>query len=250
LTAAFGAAYLGWRLYERGSRLETDKDGGESLSVPAILGLLALLTGFTFSLVIDRFETRRQLVLEHANAIGTAYLRVQLLPEPHRTRLSRLITEYTDNAIALASASPGHTAPLLARDDDILTKLWAATASGYDRVQDRPYSNVFVSAINSLIDNDGARRAAREARVPTEVFVVLLIYLVCAAGVLGYTTKSRSGRVAGAFLIVLFTLSLLLILDIDRPTTGTIRESQRPMEDLRATLNNQPPAVFDRWRGQ
>jgi len=52
------------------------------------------------------------------------------------------------------------------------------------------------------------------------------------------------------FLIVLFTLSLLLVLDIDRPTTGTIRESQRPMEDLRASLRNQPPAVFDRWRGQ
>ena len=56
-----------------------------------ILGLLALLTGFTFSIAIGRFETRRELVLEHANAVGTAYLRVQLLPEPHLARMSGLI---------------------------------------------------------------------------------------------------------------------------------------------------------------
>jgi hypothetical protein len=250
LIATLGAAYLGWRMYERGPRPEDDKDGGEGYSVSAILGLLALLTGFTYSLAIDRFETRRQLVLEHANAIGTAYLRVQLLPEPHRARLSGLIGEYTDNAIALASAPPGKTAQLLAKDDDIMTRLWAATAAAYDRVEDKPFSTVFVASINSLVDNDGARRAARQARVPTEVFAVLLIYLVGAACVLGYMLKSRPGRLAGAFLIVLFTLSLLLILDIDRPTTGIMQESQRPMEDLRASLKNQPPAVFNRWRGQ
>ncbi|HWU56440.1 MAG TPA: hypothetical protein VN175_13115 [Rhizomicrobium sp.] len=260
LVIMFCGAHLGRRFYdseerpktdkEGGPRSESDKDGGENYSVSAILGLLALLTGFTFSLAIDRFETRRELVLEHANAIGTAYLRVQLLPEPHRTRLSGLIVEYTDNIVALANAPPDKTAPLLAKDDDIVTQLWAATAAGYDSVQDKPFSGVFMAAINSLIDNDGARRAARVARIPTEVFVVLLIYLFGAATVLGYMLKSHAGRIAGIFLIILFTLSLLLILDIDRPTTGTIRESQRPMEDLRASLKNQPPAVFDRWRGK
>jgi hypothetical protein len=250
LIAMFGAAYLGRRVYEHTPQPQDDKDGGESYSVSAILGLLALLTGFTFSLAIDRFETRRELVREHANAVGTAYLRVQLLPEPHRTRLSGLIMEYADNAVALASAPPDKTAPLLAKDDDLLTRLWAATVAGYDRVQDKPFSGTWVSSINSLIDSDGARRAARGAHVPTEVFLVLLIYLVGAASILGYMLKSGPGRIGGLFLILLFTLSLLLILDIDRPTTGTIRESQRPMEDLRASLKHQPPAVFDRWRGQ
>ena len=250
LVAMFSAASIGRLMYDHGSWPRSDKDGGESYSVSAILGLLALLTGFTFSLAINRFETRRELVLEHANAIGTAYLRVQLLPEPHRTRLSGLIMEYTDNTVALASAPPDKTAPLLAKDDDILTRLWAATAAGYDRVQDKPFSAVLVSAINSLIDSDGARRAARVAHIPTEVIVVLLIYLICAATILGYLLKSHPGRIAGIFLILLFTLSLLLVLDIDRPTTGTIRESQRPMQDLRTSLKNQPPAVFDRWRGQ
>jgi len=122
--------------------------------------------------------------------VGTAYLRVQLLPEPHRARLSGLIVEYTDNAVALASAPPDKTAPLLAKDDDIITRMWAATAAGYDSVQERPYAGTFVSAINTLIDNDGARRAARTARLPTEIFLVLLVYLLGAAGILGYLLKS------------------------------------------------------------
>ena len=82
LAAMIGAAFPGWRICVRGARQDGSGDGGEGYGVSAILGLLALLTGFTFSLAIERFETRRELVLQHANAIGTAYLRVQLLPEP------------------------------------------------------------------------------------------------------------------------------------------------------------------------
>ena len=219
-------------------------DDGEGYSVTAILGLLALLTGFTFSLAIDRFETRRQLVLEHANAIGTAYLRIQLLPEPHRNQLSGLINEYTGNAIALAHATPGNTDALLAQDDAILTRLWAATKAGYQSIENLPFSGVFVSSVNTLVDMDGARRAARSARVPVEVFAVLLIYLIGTACVLGYVLRSRRGLLTAAFLLVLLTMSQLLILDIDRPTTGTIRESQKPMEDLQVSLKHQPPAVF------
>jgi hypothetical protein len=250
LVALMVAAGLGRVLRPRAHHKDggSKDEDGEGYSVSAILGLLALLTGFTFSLAIDRFETRRQLVLEHANAIGTAYLRIQLLPEPHRARLSGLIVEYTDNAISLASAPPGNAPPLLAQDDDILTRLWAATAAGYDAIQHFPFAGTFVASVNSLIDMDGARRAARAAHVPTEVFAVLLIYLVGTAGVLGYVLRSRRGLFAAAFLLVLLTMSQLLILDIDRPTTGSIQESQKPMADLRESLKHQPPAIFDRWR--
>ena len=89
LTSLVAAALLGRRIQP--PHKEGGKDeNGENYSFSASLGLLALLTGFTFSLAIQRFEDRRHLVLEHANAIGTAYLRIQLLPEPHRARLSGL----------------------------------------------------------------------------------------------------------------------------------------------------------------
>jgi hypothetical protein len=69
------------------------------------------------------------------------------------------------------------------------------------------------------------------------------------AGVLGYVLKGTRGRLAGLFLLALLTLSLLLILDIDRPTLGGIAESQRPMEQLRTSLT-QPPSVYDKWKLQ
>jgi hypothetical protein len=249
LAALIAAARLGrlLRQHESGRHSE-EENRSEGYSVTAILGLLALLTGFTFSLAIQRFEDRRQLVLEHANAIGTAYLRIQLLPEPHRTRMSGLMIAYTDNIIALAHAPPDRNAPLLAKDDTILTSLWAATAASYDSIKQIPLTVPFLGAMNSLIDMDGARRAARQAHVPTVVFAVLLVYLVGTAGVLGYAMKSRGGHFAAAFLLALLTLSQLLILDIDRPTTGSTRESQGPMENLLISLKQQPPAVFERWR--
>lgn len=244
LAVLLAAARLGHGLRIR-DRLPAEETQSEGYSVTAILGLLALLTGFTFSLAIERFEARRQLVLEHANAIGTTYLRVQLLPEPHRTRLSGLIMDYTANAIVLAQApSPAR----LTKDDEILTSLWAASAAAYDSVKALPYASTFVASMNSLIDYDGARRATRLAHVPPIVFAVLLVYLIGTAFILGYVMKSRRGQLSAAFLLFLLTLSQLLILDLDHPTAGTVRESQVPLENLLQSLKQQPPGVFDRWR--
>lgn len=251
LVAMIITALCGYAVRQSQDRKDPKAEISESQQgyiVSAVLALLGLLLGFTFSLAIERFEARRALVLEDANAIGTAYLRTQLLGEPHRTRLSHLIVEYTDNMVLLAKAPPIQIPPLLAVDDKLLTDIWAATAAGYDSIRDLAYSSTFVSAINSMIDEDGARRAARQAHVPTPVFAVLLIYLIVTAGVLGYVLSTRRGRVPALFLMALVIMSLLLIIDIDRPTTGTLRESQLPMEQLRNSLKTTPISTYDRWR--
>jgi hypothetical protein len=244
------AAAAGTLLQQR--RVQNDKaassDGQEGYIVSAVLGLLALLLGFTFSLAVDRFETRRHLVLEEANAIGTAYLRAQLLPEPHRARTTGILVRYTDNRILLAQAKPGQNAQLLATNDSLLTDLWAATAAAFDDIKRYDFSSTYVDSINALIDLDASRKTARLARVPAEVFVVLFVYLVTTAGVLGYVLRGYRGRLAAGFLLFLLTLSLLLIIDIDRPTGGGIVESQRPMLELRKSMDAQPPQIFDRWR--
>jgi hypothetical protein len=225
-------------------------EGQESYIVSAVLGLLALLLGFTFSLATDRFETRRELVLEESNAIGTAYLRAQLLGEPHRARLSGLLIAYTENKIALAKAVSHQIPPLVVRDDALITDIWAATAAGFDSIRGIDFSSTFVDSMNEMLDLDASRRAARMARVPPEVFAVLLLYLIVTAGVLGYVLTARRGRLAAGFLMVLVVLSLMLIIDIDRPNAGGINESQRPMEQLLKSLRSQPITVYDRWRHQ
>lgn len=127
--AMLAAAVVGSRLRtwhdKRRTKDEPDGKGDhEGYLVSAVLGLLALLMGFTYALAVDRYETRRALVLEEANAIGTTYLRAQLLEEPHRARIGALLVAYTDNRIALATAAQRDVPALLAQNDRLLTDLW------------------------------------------------------------------------------------------------------------------------------
>ena len=223
-------------------------DGLEGVIVSAVLGLLALMIGFTFSIVLSRFEVRRDLVLQEANAIGTVYLRAQLLEEPHRARVSQLLVAYTDNRITLAKAMPGSAPTLLAQNDRLITDLWSATAAAVDTIKNPGVANAFVVSMNSLIDLDTARKVARSVHLPAEVFVVLLCLLIVASGMLGYLSVGRRGKVALSLMILVVVLSVVLILDVDRPTSGGIQEDQTPMELLRASLKTQPPGTFDRYR--
>jgi len=201
-------------------------------------------------MAVERFDARRLLVLEEANAIGTAYLRSQVLPEPHRGRMSELFVRYTDNRVVLAKAEPGSAAQkqLLASNDALLTDIWAGTAAAFDSIKELDFSSEYIDSVNSVIDLDASRKIARLARVPTEVFGVLFLYVVVTSAIMGYVLRGMRGRLAGAVLLALITLSMTLILDINRPVHGAISESQRPMEELRKSLAAQPPAVFDKWR--
>lgn len=249
LLAMLVAAVLGEWLHRPKSKAETaedEKGGSEGYIVSATLGLLALLMGFTFSLAVDRYEARRMLVLQEANAIGTTYLRAQMLEPVDRARISRLLVDYTDNRLALAKAPRNQIPPLLARNDQMLTDLWTATLAAWPSIKGLDFSSSFLETMNNVIDLDAARKAARLARVPSTVFFVLFFYLVTSAGVLGYAGVTKEGRGATLFLFLLLGVSLMLTLDIDRPASGRVRESQGPMEALRATLKTQPPQVFDR----
>jgi hypothetical protein len=248
VAAMLAASLLGEGLYRRAAKRKTENSDGanEGYIVSATLGLLALLMGFTFSLAVDRFEARRVLVLQEANAIGTTYLRTQMLEPVDRARISRMLVDYTDNRIVLATASRDQVGPLLTKNDQMLTDLWTATLAAWPSIKGLDFSSSYLETMNNLIDLDAARKAARQARVPSAVFFVLFLYVVTSAGVLGYAGANKEGRGATAFLFLLLAISLVLTLDIDRPRSGRVTESQAPMERLKATLASQPPEVFDR----
>jgi hypothetical protein len=231
----------------RETKLETTHEG---YLVSAVLGLLALLLAFTLALGLDRYETRRTLVITEANAIGTAYLRAQLVPEPHRSRLGRLLMDYTDNRIALATtADPAERTRRVAVNDRLLDQLWAAVVPAVDTIQQRGFANVFLQPFNDIIDLDTARKVARTTGVPKEVLAALSLYVVVAAGTLGYVLSSARGRIGGLILFSLVALSLMLIIDINRPTAGWLKESQAPMLMLQKTFRTRPAGVFDQYRG-
>ncbi|KRA81580.1 DUF4239 domain-containing protein [Altererythrobacter sp. Root672] len=240
------SALLGYFLRRWVSPGNDERSDQEGYIFSAVMGLLALLVGFTFSLAIDRFDNRRTQVLLEANAIGTTYLRAQLLKEPHRTEISNLLTAYVDNRITLGKAEPGPEGEgLVARSDALLTDLWKATVAAYPSIEGTPLAVTFVNTMNDMIDMDAARKAARRTHVPPQVFALLFIYQIITAGVIGYVMTGRNGRKVSAFLLFLFALSVILIIDLDSPTTGSIRESQRPMEDLQQSLHAQPAGSYD-----
>src|SRR4051794_670555 len=97
LCVAF-AGHATRRIINRTEKGQDDSEHAqEGYLVGSMLGILALLMAFSFSMALDRYEERRHLVVQEANAIGTAYLRAQLLDEPYRGRLSKLLVDYTDN---------------------------------------------------------------------------------------------------------------------------------------------------------
>jgi hypothetical protein len=249
------AADLAMRLRRRRERkraTSAQKHEGETLEgyiVSAVLGLLALLMGFTFSLALDRFDARRELVQQEVNAINTAYLRAQVLAEPHRERTTRLLLRYLDNRIAWAKAPPGKAQrDLQAANDALIVDLWAATIAAFETIKQLDWSSAYMDSINRVAELNLQRKAARAAMVPLEVFAVLVVYMITSAFVIGYVLRGPVGRVAAGFLLVLFTISLLLIMDINRPTGRGNIANQRPMEQLRAQLAAQPLSAFDRWR--
>ncbi|WP_395335479.1 hypothetical protein WBP06_26250 [Novosphingobium sp. BL-8H] len=256
LLVVIGLTWLGMhvgRRVESQKAAKTDDTSGDddvnSAIVPAVLGLLALLLGFTFALAVDRFETRRGLVLEEANAIGTAYLQTQVLPPPNRERLSLLLLDYTDNRIRLAGTpNPSELRTELAKNDALINDIWAASLAGFDSIKHLDMSSTFLSSINSVIDLDTSRKTGRMAHVPDEVFWVLILYVMVAAVIIGYIIRNRASFYLACVMNVLVVLSLMLIMDIDRPTGGGIRESQLPMQMLSKSLHEEPRGNYDRWR--
>jgi hypothetical protein len=220
----------------------------QSITLSSVLGLLALLVAFTFSIALDRFDTRRANVLQEANAIGTTYLRAQLLEQPHRARISKLLADYTDVRLAVAAMTPGpRQRALLAVSDRLTVDLWAATVAASPSMRPYSFSHSFLDTMNNLIDMDAARKAGRQAHVPSAVFLALFLYQFVAAGVISYVVSGRTSRRTAWVLFALFGLLLLLIIDIDRPTSGLITESQEPMRQLQDFVKAQPPESFDRF---
>lgn len=249
LLAGYAGTYVRKRKIARDGGETAEADSQEGYVVSAILGLLALLLGFTFSLAVDRFDARRILVLEEANAIGTAYLRAQILDEPHRTRMSTILHDYTENRVKLGqSGVVNDQLKRLATNDQLLTDLWSATVASFDSVKNLDFSSALIESVNAVIDDDAARKAARFARVPVGVFVVLYVYVLTSACLLGYVLGGGQRRLGSTVFLALLAASMLLIIDIDGPSSGLIRESQLPMVLLRDNLRKMPPGSYDKWR--
>lgn len=246
------AAYAGWRLSRwfasnpgRWGQLTESQEG---YIITTVYTLLGLLVGFTFSIAVDRYQDRRELVIRDATSIEQLYLRAQLLDEPHRTRFSNLLVRYAENHLALAKVRHDdiQAKTLIAEDQLLQQDLWTATVPAFQNIRTLDFSSSFVDSVNDVIRTDAERQAARRAQIPRTVILLLIFYSIVAAALLGAIMKSRKGEIASVFLLALSVLALMLITDMNRPVEGTIHEPQEPMERMLARLKASPPAVYQR----
>jgi hypothetical protein len=245
LILSFGLGYF-FHIRSFGSAKTTSAEAGqEALIVSAVMAVVGLLIGFTFSLSVQRFEERRMLVVTEANAIGTAYLRSQLLEEPDRTRLSNLLSVYTDNRILLAGAQRDRK-ELLERNDRLLTEIWAAVSAASKTPRGQAISTPLLFAFNDLIDHDTLRKSARVTQIPGLVMAMLYVFLIASAVIVGFVLSGHRQRMIAIVMLLLLTFAIGIIVDLNSPTSGSIRESQQPML-LTKQLLSQPRSDFDKY---
>jgi len=217
------------------------KGGGASEA--AVFGLLGLLLAFTFSGAASRFEERRHLIVAEANAIGTAYLRVDLLPADAQPELRQLFREYLDARLAYyhdftdsisTSKAQGEVTRLQGR-------IWTASVAAAQRPGvATPAPMLLLPALNEMIDITTTRAVSNENHPPAIIFQLLIAFTLACALLAGYSMSGTSSRSWLYTMLVSLTLSftLYVIFDLEYPRFGFIRidSADRLLVELRNSL--------------
>jgi hypothetical protein len=216
--------------------------GGDDVSTleGAMLGLLALMIGFTFAMTLSRFEARRDAVLAEANAIGTTALRARLLPPPHNVEVNKLLREYVRVRLDITQhvASAAELDAAIVRSGEIHEALWRETKLVAAKENGMVPTGLFIQTLNEMIDDHAKRLEALRNRVPTVVLAALYGVAIVACALAGYgnALEPRRVRLPVYTTALLIAAVILLIQDLDRPTTGFIKASQQPMIDVAASI--------------
>jgi len=210
-------------------------------AVGALLGLLAFFLAFTFGMTAARFDARKQLVLQEANAIGTTYLRAGLLPQPQRSEVRRLLREYTEGRLNPARKS---LAEVLRRSVEIHASLWSQAESLVPEQMDSQLRALFITSLNETIDLHQSRvTVGLQYRIPRPVWWTVYLLTGLSMLAVGYqiamsgTRRLRSTPVLAAAL----SLVILIIADIDRPSEGLLQVDQQPIADVLQTMPADSP---------
>jgi hypothetical protein len=224
------------------ARTPDEKEGPTGMLVGSLLALMAFLLAVTMGMASDRFDTRRGLVLDEANSIGTTYLRAGFLPEPAATEVRELLREYVP--LRINSADLDARAANFARSSAIHAQLWAITEALEPAEGGSETFALFVESLNDTIDLHASRVAAIVyARVPETVLLLLVVGVALTLGMVGYSaglTRRRS-PITAVVLVIILGAVITLVVDLDRPRRGFLTVSQQPLIDLQEQIGAPTP---------
>jgi len=248
LLLALGAIEAGFRF---GRRTKASANSDSKVHVnntqTSTLGILALLLAFTFSLSLQRFESRSDAVVDEANTIGTAYLRSHLVPPALRNDVQALLRSYVDLRIEADTVATVHGdwPALVAKATRVQTALWDRALRAAELDPNHVASGLFIQALNDMIDSFGRRDAILNRHVPEIVLWLLFVTFAITGVIVGFAAGvggQRPSWVSFA-MVVLIVVLILVVLDLDRPRRGLITVSEKSMLDLQASIRNDAGAA-------
>ena len=208
----------------------------------AIFSLMSLLIAFTFSGAAQRFDARRQLIIEETNAIGTAYLRLDLLAEGPRAALQGRFRQYADERIASYRAVPDmpQVEEHLARSVALQNEIWNGAVKAAAETGGTPATMLLLPALNEMIDITTTRLAATEMHPPAAIYVMLIALTLVGAMLVGYGMGANTVRSWPHILgfAVLLSLAIYVIVDLEYPRLGLVQVSgfDHYLEDVRQSM--------------
>jgi hypothetical protein len=240
LVATIAAFEIG-RVFGR----RAEAKGGDDVTTleGAVLGLLALMVGFTFSMALMRYEGRREAVVQEANAIGTTVSLAHLLPEPYATESIKLLRDYVNVRLEFRGyQSAQEAADTTARSGVLQQALWKE-AQGLEKADNNVVpTGIYIVSLAQTFDQHDFRLAANRNRVPDIAIWGLYFLGIVTAGFTGYSigVSVRRPRLP-AYIVGLLIVSLLVLIhDLDRPDSGLITVDMQSMQDVADSLGLDP----------
>jgi hypothetical protein len=225
------------RWWRRRSEGDPPDVGGEIAG--AALALFAFYLAFMVSFTVQRFDGRRALVMDEANAIGTTWLRAGYLAEPTGSEVRAILVDYT--AARLTLPDDAQRAAALVRSNELLAALWAETEALVEADPDSESVGLFVETVNDTIDDGAKRQVAIETwRVPETMWFAALFMAFASMGLLGFAAGMRGARnaVALVVLVLVFSAVITLIVDLDRPYDGILTINQQALVELQQQIGS------------
>jgi hypothetical protein len=221
---------LGYYVVQRANQ-QGAGTAGEGLGAieGSLLGLLALLLSFTFSMSASKSDTRRQIIVQEANDIGTAILRCDLYPDSARSKLKPMFSDYLNARISYYQAGIDETKlnQSLQQSNEYSGRIWKFVTGLSQDKENTFRSQQMVPALNAMMDIATTRDADRNAHVPESIYWLLFLLTITGSFIVGYGSKGKSFNwimVCGFTLMTIMTV--YLILDLDRPRRGIINMDQ------------------------
>ena len=236
------AAIIGYRAGRSEEQDESERAFGVRTGLKSsILGLVALILGFTYSMTSGRFDDRQRLVLDEANSIGTCYLRAGLLSQANAQAIRDTLRRYTDVRIRLfdEGLDPAAYRRNSAEMDAQLDALWRSVEASARSEPDLTRNSQIVPAANAVIDLSSTRAWSVRNHVPPPVILLLGACIVASGVLTGHSLGQvkRPSNYLWAVQNLLFALVLYVVLDFDRPRRGLIRVDEQPLIEQRDGMN-------------